>query len=98
MFGKSKDPTKDEDETLKIQDRLDEGETVVMWVRQSRVKPGGAAVLSKDMGYKLETEFTKKSKVLLGFGIFLWMVATVVTLGIFSWSLVFIILIVAMYT
>ena len=44
--GKDEDNPVDEKEAEKIKDRLDEGEAIVMSVRQSRVKPGGAAVVN----------------------------------------------------
>ena len=46
MFGKKKQPKGEKTEIHSIASRLDDGESVVLWVRQSRIKPGGAAIMA----------------------------------------------------
>jgi len=73
MLGRGKknddeDPDVDPQEYEKIRDRLDEGETVVMAVRQSRVRPGGAAVLTPNTVFVTEKRIVIRAPTKLGLG------------------------------
>ena len=58
----------DDKETGKILHRLDPGESVVMSVRQSRVKPGGAAVLNPNTIFVTEKRIIIRSPTRMGLG------------------------------
>jgi len=70
MFGKSDNEgiKVDKREIEKIQDRLDEGETVVFAVRQSRVKPGGAAIVNPNTVFLTEKRVLIRNPTRLGLG------------------------------
>ena len=67
MFGKKEYP-QDDSEVEKIIDRLDEDETVIMSVRQSRIKPGGAAALTPNTIYLTEKRVIIRNPTRLGLG------------------------------
>ena len=56
------------DETDKIRDRLDEGESVVMWVRQSRIKPGSVGGINPNSIFVTEKRVIIRSPVTFGLG------------------------------
>ena len=56
------------DETDKIRDRLDEGENVVMWVRQSRIKPGSVGGINPNSIFVTEKRVIIRSPVTFGLG------------------------------
>ena len=69
MFGKKTDtPMLDEKENEKIKDRLDEGESIVMSVRQSRVKPGGAAAVNPNSIFLTQKRIIIRNPIRLGLG------------------------------
>ena len=55
-------------ETDKIRDRLDEGESVVMWVRQSRIKPGSVGGINPNSIFVTEKRVIIRSPVTFGLG------------------------------
>ena len=72
MFGRGK-PKADRndangDETDKIRDRLDDGESVVMWVRQSRIKPGSVGGINPNSIFVTEKRVIIRSPVTFGLG------------------------------
>ena len=56
------------DETDKIRDRLDDGENVVMWVRQSRIKPGSVGGINPNTIFVTEKRVIIRSPVTFGLG------------------------------
>ena len=54
------------DETDKIRDRLDDGESVVMWVRQSRIKPGSVGGINPNSIFVTEKRVIIRSPVTFG--------------------------------
>ena len=56
------------DETDKIRDRLDDGENVVMWVRQSRIKPGSVGGINPNSIFVTEKRVIIRSPVTFGLG------------------------------
>ena len=70
MLGRGKDEENpvDEKEAEKIKDRLDEGEVIVMSVRQSRVKPGGAAVVNPSTIFLTDKRVIIRSPTKMGLG------------------------------
>ena len=58
----------DKTEVRKIKDRLDEGESVIMYVRQSRIKPGGAQILTPNTLFITEKRIIIRNPVRLGLG------------------------------
>ena len=54
------------DETDKIRDRLDDGENVVMWVRQSRIKPGSVGGINPNSIFVTEKRVIIRSPVTFG--------------------------------
>ncbi len=54
------------DETDKIRDRLDDGENVVMWVRQSRIKPGSVGGINPNTIFVTEKRVIIRSPVTFG--------------------------------
>ena len=56
------------DETDKIRDRLDDGENVVMWVRQSRFKPGSVGGINPNSIFVTEKRVIIRSPVTFGLG------------------------------
>ena len=72
VFGRGK-PKADRngmkgDETDKIRDRLDDGESVVMWVRQSRIKPGSVGGINPNSIFVTEKRVIIRSPVTFGLG------------------------------
>ena len=67
MLGRGK-PKSGGDETDKIRDRLDEGESVVMWVRQSRIKPGSVGGINPNSIFVTEKRVIIRSPVTFGLG------------------------------
>ncbi len=55
-------------EVEKIRDRLDSDETVIMSARQSRVLPGGAALINPNTVYLTEKRVIIRNLIRLGFG------------------------------
>ena len=96
MFGKkSATPLLNEKENVRINERLDEGEKIIMSVRQSRVKPGGAAVLTPNSIFITHSRIIIRNPVRLGLGehieeYFYHQITNVrLEKGLFSSSLVF---------
>ena len=56
------------DETDKIRGRLDKGESVVMWVRQSRIKPGSVGGINPNSIFVTEKRVIIRSPVTFGLG------------------------------
>ena len=67
MFGK-KNSEDNNTEVDKIKDRLDDDESVVMHVRQSRVKPGGAAAINPNTVFVTEKRVIIRNPTRLGLG------------------------------
>ena len=72
MFGRGKlkddPPDIDPREFTKISGSLDEGEQVLMAVRQSRVKPGGAAILTPNTIFVTEKRIVIRNPTKMGLG------------------------------
>ena len=70
MIGRKKNDegNVDKSEQEKIQKRLDDDENVVFSVRQSRVKPGGAAVLTPNTIFLTEKRVIIRNPTRLGLG------------------------------
>ncbi len=69
IFGKkNSDGTVEQKETDRIKDRLDDNESVVMFVRQSRVKPGGAAAINPNTIFVTEKRVIIRNPTRLGLG------------------------------
>lgn len=71
MLGRNSNnetPDVDPKEYEKIQDRLDDGETVLMAVRQSRIKPGGAAILTPNTIFVTEKRMVIRNPTKMGLG------------------------------
>ncbi len=69
MFGKKLgDPLLDEKENEKISPRLDEGEKIIMSIRQSRIKPGGAAIVTPNSIFVTPNRIIIRNPIRLGFG------------------------------
>ena len=68
MFGKKKRPEGEKTEIHGIASRLDRGESVVLWVRQSRIKPGGAAIINPNSLYCTEKRIIIRNPVRMGLG------------------------------
>lgn len=58
----------DDDEYLKIKDRLDDGERIVYSARQSRIKPGGAAIITPNTIFLTEKRVLIRNPTRLGLG------------------------------
>ncbi|MCE2507395.1 MAG: PH domain-containing protein [Nitrosopumilaceae archaeon] len=95
MFGKKPEFPLDEKESPKITERLDQNEKIIMSVRQSRVKPGGAAGINPNTIFVTEKRIIIRNPIRLGFGEhieeYFYKQITNVRLekGLFSSSLVF---------
>lgn len=69
MFGKkNSDGSAEQKEIDRIKDRLDDNETVVMSVRQSRIKPGGAAAINPNTIFVTEKRVIIRNPTRLGLG------------------------------
>ncbi len=69
VFGKNKkNESINEKELDKIKDRLDPDESVEMYVRQSRVRPGGAAILTPNTIFVTGKRVVIRNPVKLGLG------------------------------
>ena len=69
MFGKQiSDKSAEQKEIDKIKDRLDANETVIMSVRQSRIKPGGAAAITPNTIFVTEKRVIIRNPIRLGLG------------------------------
>ena len=69
MFGKNNsDVSAEQNEIDKIKDRLDDNESVVMSVRQSRVKPGGAAAINPNTIFVTQKRVIIRNPTRLGLG------------------------------
>ena len=55
-------------EVKKIQDRLDPDESVIMFARQSRFKPGGAAIITPNTIFITEKRVVIRNPIRLGLG------------------------------
>lgn len=58
----------EQDELDKIKDRLDEAENVIMSVRQSRIRPGGAAAINPNTIFVTEKRVIIRNPTRLGLG------------------------------
>jgi len=67
MFGKN-NPDDNSTEIDKIKDRLDDDERVIMHVRQSRIKPGGAAAINPNTIFVTEKRVIIRNPTRLGLG------------------------------
>ena len=72
MLGRGKKeediPDVNPEEYEKFADRLDAGETVLMAVKQSRVKPGGAAILTPNTIFVTEKRIVVRNPTKMGLG------------------------------
>ncbi len=66
--GKDKDQIIDENESEKIRDRLDPGESIIMSARQSRIRPGGAAAINPNTIFITEKRVIIRNPIRLGYG------------------------------
>lgn len=56
------------EEIEKIKSRLDSGETIIASARQSRIRPGGAALINPNSIYLTEKRVIIRNPIRLGFG------------------------------
>ncbi len=69
MFGKkNNDKSTDSTELDKIKDRLDSDENIIMHVKQSRIRPGGASILTPNTLFLTEKRVIIRNPTRLGFG------------------------------
>ena len=68
MFGKKEESEGEKTEIHSNASRLDRGESVVLWVRQSRIKPGGASLINPNSLYCMEKRIIIRNSVRMGLG------------------------------